>query len=89
MLDQMVLKLARIMKHIMPENNNIQIDANVDTATSAWLNTAYNTNNTRMRIRSYYVVSLTADTVKIFCLFLVLYMIRNNNKKYTHFCYII
>ena len=45
MLDEMVLKLARIMKHIMPSNNDMQIDSNIDTATSNWLSQAYNTNN--------------------------------------------
>lgn len=41
MLEKMVEKLARIVKHVLPGNNEIEVDGNIDKNTANWLNQSY------------------------------------------------
>ncbi len=41
MLEKMVEKLARIVKHVLPGANEIGVDENIDKNTANWLNQAY------------------------------------------------
>jgi len=41
MLEKMVQKLSRIIKHVIPKNDNIIVDENLDKATSNWLSQSY------------------------------------------------
>lgn len=41
MLDKMVEKLARIVKHVIPASNEVVADANIDKTTANWLNQSY------------------------------------------------
>jgi hypothetical protein len=38
MLEKMVEKLARIVKHVIPNDQNVVDDKNIDSATASWLN---------------------------------------------------
>lgn len=38
MLEKMVEKLARIVKHVLPNDKNVVDDKNIDSATASWLN---------------------------------------------------
>lgn len=44
MLEKMVEKLARIVKHVLPGNDEIVVDANIDKNTSSWLSQQYTAN---------------------------------------------
>ena len=41
MLEKMVQKLSRIITHVIPKNDNIVVDENLDKATSNWLSQSY------------------------------------------------
>jgi len=41
MLEKMVQKLSRIIKHVIPNGNDIAADANLDASTSNWLSQSY------------------------------------------------
>jgi len=44
MLEKMIEKLARIMSHVLPNNNDIGMDGNIDGNTANWLKESYNAN---------------------------------------------
>lgn len=44
MLEKMIEKLARIMSHVLPNNNEIDMDGNMDGNTANWLKQSYNAN---------------------------------------------
>ena len=52
MLEKMVEKLAKIVAHVLPQSNEIAVDANVDASTANWLNEAYSNGVTKIRRNS-------------------------------------
>jgi hypothetical protein len=40
-LEKMIEKLARIVKHVLPGASDLALDSHVDAATATWLNESY------------------------------------------------
>lgn len=49
MLEKMVEKLAKIVKHVLPGSTEITVDAGIDKTTANWLNEAYSTGASKQR----------------------------------------
>ena len=49
MLEKMVGKLAKMLKHVLPGNAEIVCDENIDKSTAAWLNEAYSGGGNQIR----------------------------------------
>lgn len=61
MLEKMIEKLARIVSHVLPNNNEIAVDGNIDKNTANWLNQSYSANATAKNTKQLRTESIAQD----------------------------
>ncbi len=57
--------MARIVKHVMPGNNDIGLDANIDKTTANWLSQSYTTGEKKAQTKDHHAYDEEAEKLRL------------------------